>query len=369
MRPLLVAIIVAGVFAQGGAAVAQTTQPAPVTPVTEVRQTAAEARKEMEAYKAAGGAAGATDDPAVKWDAVLWAYRDKYPRTDAAAIGAAEAVRVLVRAELWSRAQARIEALDFQDPAWTRVAAIVYEQGIARKDLPSAIATLTRAAESTTDGAIKSSVLLVLGRAYRRHGDLAAATRTLEAAKAAAPGTPAAEDADGLIYEIKYLSIGLQAPAISGKPRNARRAITLESFPGKPIVIVFWGGILSGLHGGGSSTQRAAHQYANQAVILGISIDTELARTDRTIKEKGMVWPVLATARDSTVRSRRRTTSREHRTSGSWIAPATSSRARAPRGRSTRSWARRSHRGGLAIYSPACRSSSRRRPGIQPGCA
>jgi hypothetical protein len=40
---------------------------------------------------------------------------------------------------------------------------------------------------------------------------------------------------------------------------------------------------------------KALHtKYANQAVILGISIDTELARTDRTIKDKGMVWPVLA---------------------------------------------------------------------------
>ena len=35
-------------------------------------------------------------------------------------------------------------------------------------------------------------------------------------------------------------------------------------------------------------------KYANQAVILGISIDEDLKRTDRTIKEKRMVWPVLA---------------------------------------------------------------------------
>ena len=216
-------------------------QPAPITPVAEVRQTLAEARKEMDAYKAAGGAAGAPDHPAIEWAAALWTYQDKYPRTDAAAIGTAEAVRLLVRAELWDRAHARIEAIGFDDPAWSRVAGVVYEQAIARKDLPSAIATLARAAASTTDASIKSSVLLVLGRAHRRHGDAAAATRTLEAAKAAAPGTAAAEEADGLIYEIRHLSIGLQAPAIAGTPRNTRRAITLDAFRGKPIVIVFWG--------------------------------------------------------------------------------------------------------------------------------
>ena len=35
-------------------------------------------------------------------------------------------------------------------------------------------------------------------------------------------------------------------------------------------------------------------RYANQAVIVGISIDGSVQQTDRTIKEKGMVWPVLA---------------------------------------------------------------------------
>jgi peroxiredoxin len=35
-------------------------------------------------------------------------------------------------------------------------------------------------------------------------------------------------------------------------------------------------------------------RYANQAAIIGISIDSSVEQTDRTIKEKAMVWPVLA---------------------------------------------------------------------------
>ena len=81
---------------------------------------------------------------------------------------------------------------------------------------------------------------VVIGRVHRRQGDLPSATRVLQDARAAAPGTPRAEEADGLIYEIEHLSVGLPAPAIAGKPRNARRAITLDSFRGKPIVLVFW---------------------------------------------------------------------------------------------------------------------------------
>ena len=40
------------------------------------------------------------------------------------------------------------------------------------------------------------------------------------------------------------------------------------------------------------NTLRA--KYANQATIVGISVDDDLKRTDRTIKEKKMTYPVLA---------------------------------------------------------------------------
>src|SRR5690349_5776626 len=72
--------------------------------VTEVRQTRDSARREIDAYTTSGGRAGTPDHPATKWEAALWAYRDRYPGTEAAAIGSAEAVRLLVGAELWDRA-------------------------------------------------------------------------------------------------------------------------------------------------------------------------------------------------------------------------------------------------------------------------
>ena len=35
-------------------------------------------------------------------------------------------------------------------------------------------------------------------------------------------------------------------------------------------------------------------KYANQAAIIGISIDVSVERVDRTMKEKQMTWPILA---------------------------------------------------------------------------
>jgi len=232
---MLIAVIAAALLTTGATA---QTQPNPA--VAEVRQTLDAARKEIDAYKSAGGAAGAADHPAVTWDARLWAYREQYPGSDAAALATAEAVRLLVRAELWDRAHARIESVGVDDSAWDRLPAVVYDEGIARKDLPYTIDTLERVAASSTTPSIKAASLIIVGRAYRRQKDKDAAIAALEAAKAAAPGTKYAEDAEGLIYEIRYLSPGVLAPAVKGKTRNGR-AIDLAALRGKAVVLVFWG--------------------------------------------------------------------------------------------------------------------------------
>lgn len=237
---LFAAVVAAGLGLGMPAVAAQSPQPAPAATVADVRQMVTDARKGIETYGTAGGAAGAADHPAIKWSAAIWQVHDRAPNSEAGAIAAAEAIRLLSRAELWDRAHARVESLGVDDPAWERVPTALYEEGIARKSFDYTVATLSRAAGSTKTASIKSAALLVIGRVHRRQGDLPAATRTLEEARTAAPGTPQAEEADGLIYEVAHLSVGLPAPAISGKPRNARRAITLDSFRGKAVVLVFW---------------------------------------------------------------------------------------------------------------------------------
>ena len=236
---LFVAIVAAGPD-QGRTVAAQSAQPAASPAVAEVQQMVAAARKDIESYKTAGGAAGAADHPAIKWSASLWQLHDRAPLGEAGAIAAVEAIRMLVRAELWDPARSRIDALDVDEPAWERVPSAVYDIGIARKDLPYTIEKLSRIAASTTKSQTRSAALLIIGRAYRRQGDLAAATRSLEEAKSAAPTSLYAEEADGVLYEIAHLSKGVQAPAISGKPRNGR-AVNLAAFRGKPVVLVFWG--------------------------------------------------------------------------------------------------------------------------------
>ena len=229
MSFLLAAIVAAGL-----------SQQAPGPSVADVRQMSADGRKEIDSYKTAGGAPGGADHPAIKWSTTLWEVHDRAPQSEGAALAAVEALRLLIRAELWDRAHARVESLGVDEAAWTRVPSVIYEEGVARKSFDYTIATLSKTAAATKTPSIKAAALITIGRVHRRQGDIPAATRSLEEARAAAPGTPQAEEADGLIYEITHLTVGLTAPAISGRPRNARRAITLDSFRGKPIILVFW---------------------------------------------------------------------------------------------------------------------------------
>ena len=237
-RCVLLGSLILASLGTGATLLAQSTQGSDA--LADVRRTLDAARKEIAAYTSAGGAAGTADHPAVKWDAELWAYRERYPGSEAAVLASTEAVRLLVGAALWDRAHARVDALDANDPAWERLPAVVYQEGIARKDVPYSIERISRVVAQTTQAKIKAAGLVVVGRAHRRQGDLVAASRALETAKTAAPGTPYVEEAEGLLYEIKYLSPGLLPPPISAKARSGR-AVDLARLRGKAVVLVFWG--------------------------------------------------------------------------------------------------------------------------------
>jgi hypothetical protein len=151
-----------------------------------------------------------------------------------------DAVRALLTAQRWDEIDAQIQKVHADDPAWPRLASVVYEAGIARNDLSWVVERLSHVAATTTNSSIKAATLIIVARAYRRLNDREAATRALESAKAAVPGTPYAEEATGLIYEIEHLSVGMPAPAFVAKARKGS-TVNLAQLRGKPVVLVFWG--------------------------------------------------------------------------------------------------------------------------------
>lgn len=234
LRPLALVVF----FSAPGFAQAPQPPPAPDSPEA-VRLTLAEARREIQDHEKSGGAAG-VEHPAIKWERALWEVHGRAPGTPGGSLAAVEGIRLLANAKLYDQADARIESLGVDDAAWERLPSVIYSAGIARQDLPSVVARLSRVAASATKPSIKAASLMIVGRVHRRQGDSAAAVRVLQEAKVAAPGTPYAEEATGLIYEIEHLAVGMAAPAISAKARNGR-TVSLSALRGKPVVLVFWG--------------------------------------------------------------------------------------------------------------------------------
>src|SRR3954466_4647274 len=172
--------------------------------------------------------------------AVLAGAMPQAPASAQAPNTTVDAVRALVTAQRWDEMDARIQQVEADDPAWPRLASLVYQAGIERNNLPWVVERLAHVGATTPNTSIKAATLIIVARAYRRLDNRDAATRALESAKAAAPGTPYAEEATGLIYEVEHLSVVMPAPAFVAKARKGS-TVNLAQLRGKPVVLVFWG--------------------------------------------------------------------------------------------------------------------------------
>src|SRR3954454_9917838 len=109
-----------------------------------VRQMVAEAHRDIEKYQASGAAG--TEHPAVTWDRSLWEVHLRAAGTEASALAAVEAIRLLTQAHLRDRSEARLDSLAMDDAAWERLPPVIYTDGIARNDLSAVIGRLSRVA-------------------------------------------------------------------------------------------------------------------------------------------------------------------------------------------------------------------------------
>jgi hypothetical protein len=239
MRLSLLALVLV-TLVPGFRASDQAPQPAAGATVADVHETLAAARKAIDAFRAGGGKPGAADHPALTWHETLWAYRERHPDSDAAAVATAEAIQLLIRAELGEKARARVDSLSVDDRAWEHLSAYLYYDASARKDFGRAAGMFSKVANATRLPSIKAAALLSLGRVQRRQGDMAAAVKSLEAARDAAPGTDSASESEKLLYDIANLSIGLQAPVFSAAGIDGR-TISLDGLRGRAVAMVFWG--------------------------------------------------------------------------------------------------------------------------------
>lgn len=206
--------------------------------VQEVRKSIEAAQKEISQFRDGGGKNDDPNHPAVKWLGTLWQYRQTYPGSEAAGLASAEALHLLFHADRVDEVLTRMDALDVNDTAWERLPSVLNEIATARKDPSVLTKRLERVASESTSAKIRASAFAAWGRAYRE-SDPARARTLLERAASEAPGSPAAREADNLLYELASLSVGKPAPAFAAKAWKGK-AISLEGYKNQALVLVFW---------------------------------------------------------------------------------------------------------------------------------
>jgi peroxiredoxin len=106
-------------------------------------------------------------------------------------------------------------------------------------------------------------------------------------------GTEIAEQAEGFLFDIDYLQVGMKAPEIIGADTDGRE-IRLSQFAGKVVAIVFWATWCQPCMQMIPHERELMEKHAGKPfTILGINLDNTSADCKETIKKEGISWPII----------------------------------------------------------------------------
>ncbi len=199
-----------------------------------------QARQEISEFQKAGGKNSDPGHPAEKWARELWKWRETSPGTPDAARATTEAVRLLVYADRFSEAQARVEGVPASDTAWQGLARVLLDSASRQKDYTYYFAKLQSVLREATDANTRAAVQLSLGRAWRQQREEARAEAAFRSAMEIASDSAAGKEAERQLYELLHLGVGKPAPLFSATAIGGAR-LSLADYRGKPLVLVFWG--------------------------------------------------------------------------------------------------------------------------------
>jgi len=231
MRRLAAALLFAGATARLAA------QPDPL--LAEVDAALKQARGEIEQFEKAGGSKSDARHPVAGWVEKLSGYRERDPRSAAAAKASAEAIHLLVHAERFADVEVRAERLSADDAAWESLPTYLAEAAALRKDYSPLIRRLESVLAGQPAPKARARLYYQLGLARAKLGETEPARTALQRAREEAKGTPLAKEAQIALFELDNLGYGQAAPSFSGKARDGSR-VALEDFRGRVVLLVFW---------------------------------------------------------------------------------------------------------------------------------
>ncbi len=261
-------------------------------PVTRAEELTGQALEAMEKFMAAGGKNGDPDHPGREWAAKLWAFREKYIGSEAAAIVTGEAVHQLVHAGAIEEAWQRAASLPAKDPAWERVIRVLYEGA----ELYDGYAAFARQASKLLEKQFPDELAAELhhttGMAYQKLEQWdSAASEFRAASRLAKPGSRLARQVEALLIEVEKLRPGLRAPGFTAHTMDGAE-ISLAEYRGRPVLLVFWASWCAQCVAEAPRLLKLYEQYsADGLTVVGISIDDDREALARMVARKGLPWP------------------------------------------------------------------------------
>jgi len=148
-------------------------------------------------------------------------------------------LHALVHAKKFADMEAKVDALDLQDPNWKGILELLVEGGEQQGtyDYLKRKAKLVR--DTNMDVETRATAAFALATGYWRSGQLGEAKAAFGEVAKILPGSDLAQAAAGNVSEINSLAIGQEAPKFVAVTTTGER-LSSDGLRGKVVLLHFW---------------------------------------------------------------------------------------------------------------------------------
>ena len=148
-------------------------------------------------------------------------------------------LHALVHAKKFADLEAKVDALDPQDPNWKAILELLLEGGEQQGTYDYLKRKAKHVLDTNTDVETRATAAFALATGYWRSGQLSEAKAAFGEVAKILPGSDLAQTATGNIHEINNLAIGQEAPTFVAATTTGER-LSSDQLRGKVLLLHFW---------------------------------------------------------------------------------------------------------------------------------
>ena len=148
-------------------------------------------------------------------------------------------LHALVHAKQFADLEAKVDALDPQDPNWKAILELLVEGGEQQGVYDYLKRKAKHVLDTNTDVETRATAAFALATGYWRSGQLSEAKAAFEEVAKILPGSDLAQTATGNLHEISNLAIGQEAPTFVAAMSTGDR-LSSDQLRGKVVLLHFW---------------------------------------------------------------------------------------------------------------------------------